>query len=93
MGVLVLLLSILLHFQEFKTILDINEEVYSWWDHGLLSAALHPEFPKEPYIFIAVRRAPATLIIDLLMLPDNEKSIRSHLSLELEKKYKVLPIS
>jgi len=42
--------------QDYTTILDINEEVYSWWDHGLLSAAVHPDFPKKPYLFIAVGR-------------------------------------
>lgn len=45
--------------QDYATLLDIKDQVYSWWDHGLLSAALHPQFPKQPYMFIAVRGARA----------------------------------
>ncbi|KAM3570624.1 hypothetical protein VYU27_007318 [Nannochloropsis oceanica] len=39
--------------QDYTTILDIKDEVYSWWDHGLLSAALHPDFPKKPFLYIS----------------------------------------
>lgn len=44
-----------LNNQDYRTLLDIKDEVYSWWDHGLVSAALHPEFPQQPYLYIAVR--------------------------------------
>ena len=41
--------------QDYATLLDIKDEVYSWWDHGLVAAAVHPDFPKQPYMYIAVR--------------------------------------
>ena len=48
-------LTYLNSWQDYTTLLDIKDEVYSWWDHGLLSASLHPKFPQEPYMYIAVR--------------------------------------
>lgn len=41
-------------WQDYKLLLNITDKVYSWWDHGLLSAALHPQFPDKPYMYIAV---------------------------------------
>jgi len=40
--------------QDYVTLLDIKDEVYSWWDHGLVSATFHPQFPQQPYLYIAV---------------------------------------
>lgn len=44
--------------QEYKKLLDISGEVYSWWDHGLTSAAVHPQFPAQPYLYISVSNRP-----------------------------------
>jgi hypothetical protein len=49
--------------QDYLTLLDIKDEVYSWWDHGLVSAALHPEFPQQPYLYIAVRLAAGCMLL------------------------------
>jgi len=43
--------------QDYVTLLDIKDQVYSWWDHGLLSASFHPQFPQQPYLYIAVSRS------------------------------------
>lgn len=43
------------HAHTLVCVLPTVPQVYSWWDHGLLSAALHPDFPEQPYLYIAVR--------------------------------------
>ena len=30
---------------------DLTTEVYNFWDRGLLSIALHPDFPATPYVY------------------------------------------
>lgn len=30
---------------------DLTTEVYNYWDRGLLSIALHPDFPATPYVY------------------------------------------
>jgi glucose/arabinose dehydrogenase len=31
---------------------DLNVNVYNFWDRGLLSLALHPNFPQAPYVYV-----------------------------------------
>lgn len=33
------------------TVIDLSNEVYGWWDRGLLGLAVHPDFPATPYIY------------------------------------------
>ncbi len=33
-------------------VLDISEEVTDWSDHGLVSMALDPDFPEQPYLYL-----------------------------------------
>lgn len=33
------------------TFADLRTEVYNYWDRGLLSIALHPDFPATPYVY------------------------------------------
>jgi glucose/arabinose dehydrogenase len=35
-----------------QLVLDISDEVGSWWDHGLLGFALHPEFNQNGYFYL-----------------------------------------
>lgn len=32
-------------------LLDISSDVHGWWDRGLLSLALHPDFESTPYLY------------------------------------------
>ena len=32
---------------------DLSRNVYDTWDHGLLALALDPDFPREPYVYVA----------------------------------------
>ncbi|MGH9334614.1 MAG: PQQ-dependent sugar dehydrogenase, partial [Vicinamibacteria bacterium] len=31
---------------------DLNVNVYNFWDRGLLSLALHPDFSQTPYVYV-----------------------------------------
>lgn len=35
---------------------DLSEEVYNYWDRGLLGMALDPQFPTRPYIYVLYAR-------------------------------------
>jgi len=37
---------------QVEPVLDISEEVTDWGDHGLVSMALDPDYPEEPYIYL-----------------------------------------
>lgn len=32
---------------------DLSQQVYDYWDRGLLGMALHPDFPAEPFVYVA----------------------------------------
>jgi glucose/arabinose dehydrogenase len=32
---------------------DLRTQVYNWWDHGLLSLAIDPNWPASPYIYVS----------------------------------------
>jgi len=42
-----------------RIIYDISSDVYTKFDNGLSSIAVHPDFPSTPYIYIAYSKAPA----------------------------------
>jgi glucose/arabinose dehydrogenase len=35
---------------------DLRTEVHNFWDRGLLGLALHPNFPQQPYVYVAYSR-------------------------------------
>lgn len=39
-----------------ETFADLRTEVYNFWDRGLLSIALHPDFPVTPYVYALYTR-------------------------------------
>ena len=32
---------------------DLSTNVYDIWDLGLLGLALHPDFPRKPFVYVA----------------------------------------
>ena len=32
---------------------DLRTQVHNFWDRGLLGLALHPDFPQQPYVYVA----------------------------------------
>lgn len=42
-----------------RTIYNIEGQVYTKYDNGLSSVAIHPDFPSTPYIYIAYSRSPS----------------------------------
>lgn len=35
-----------------KIFADLSSSVLNWWDRGLLSLEIHPEWPTKPYIYV-----------------------------------------
>ena len=35
---------------------DLRTQVHNFWDRGLLGLALHPQFPAQPYVYVAYSR-------------------------------------
>eukprot|EP00752_Nemacystus_decipiens_P002207 g2098.t1 len=42
----------------WEILVDLEDEINDWGDHGLLSSQLHPDFPAEPYLFLFYSVAP-----------------------------------
>ncbi len=38
------------------TVADLSDEVYNFWDRGLLGLAVDPQFPAEPYLYALYTR-------------------------------------
>ena len=49
-----------------RTVLDWSDQTFSWHDRGLLSLAVHPQWPAQPYIFVfvSVNRLPSLESVD-----------------------------